>query len=166
MSLFRRSNGITLAIALLGGACSREAAPPPLVGAWRAQIAFGNGAFAGVRDLEFLYVFNAGGTMTESSNYDAAPPVAPAYGEWRQFGPGDFEARYRFYVTRPPGRLEDLAQGGGWLPAGFGVFTERITLSPDRQAFTSNIQYEAFDSAGKLVAGGGSGSGKGFRIGF
>ena len=53
-----------------------------LVGAWRGEVQFETGAFAAVPDLEFLYVFNAHGTMTESSNYDAAPPVTPAYGVW------------------------------------------------------------------------------------
>src|SRR4051812_42743591 len=43
-----------------------------LVGAWRSHVAFDSGAFANVKDLEFMYVFNAGGTMTESSNYDAS----------------------------------------------------------------------------------------------
>ena len=42
-----------------------------LVGEWRAHLQFTSGAFAPVKDLEFMYVFNQGGTMTESSNYDA-----------------------------------------------------------------------------------------------
>src|SRR4051812_33684080 len=42
-----------------------------LTGAWRSKIQFTTGSFAAVKDLEFMYVFNAGGTMTESSNYDA-----------------------------------------------------------------------------------------------
>ena len=37
-----------------------------------------------MKDLEFMYVFNVGGTMTASSNYDGAPPVPPAYGVWRR----------------------------------------------------------------------------------
>ena len=36
------------------------------------------------KDLEFMYAFNVSGTMTESSNYDAAPPVPPAYGVWKK----------------------------------------------------------------------------------
>ena len=46
-----------------------------LVGAWRSKLQFQSGDFAAIRDLEFMYVFNPGGTMTESSNYDAAPPA-------------------------------------------------------------------------------------------
>src|SRR5882724_2403555 len=71
-----------------------------LVGAWRGKIQFKTGAFSTIKDLEFMYVFNAGGTMTESSNYDASPPVPPAYGVWRAVGPGQFEAKYAFYQTR------------------------------------------------------------------
>ncbi len=44
---------------------------------WRARSA---------KDLEFMYVFHADGTMTESSNYDAFPPGPPAYGVWRNSG--------------------------------------------------------------------------------
>jgi len=40
-----------------------------LVGAWRGKIQFKTGTFSTIKDLEFMYVFNAGGTMTESSNY-------------------------------------------------------------------------------------------------
>ena len=45
-----------------------------------------SGAFAEVKDLEFMYVFNAGGTMIESSNYDGTPPVPSAYGIWKKTG--------------------------------------------------------------------------------
>jgi hypothetical protein len=31
---------------------------------------FSTGAFASVKDLEFMYVFNYGGTMTESSKIE------------------------------------------------------------------------------------------------
>ncbi len=122
--------------------------------------------FAAVDDLEFMYVFNLGGTMTESSNYDGAPPVPPAYGIWRQVGPGRFEVRYEFYPTRAPARLDDLMAGGGWSPAGRGVFFETITVSDDGETFASQIRYEAFDRADKPVAGGGEGSGLGVRLRF
>ena len=82
-------------IALLGVAVGPQPKPPAasavaspeLLGEWRAQLQFTSGAFAAVKDLEFMYVFNSGGTMTESSNYDASPPVPPAYGIWRTVGP-------------------------------------------------------------------------------
>ena len=67
-----------------------DTASPDLVGEWRAQLQFTSGAFASIKDLEFMYVFNQGGTMTESSNYDASPPVPPAYGIWRKVGNREF----------------------------------------------------------------------------
>ena len=100
-----------------------------LVGQWRARLDFEDGDFAAVDDLEFMYVFNAGGTLTESSNYDAAPPVPPAYGIWRRTGPDRFEAKYEFYPTSAPGGLDEITSGGGWLVAGRGVFTEAITIA-------------------------------------
>jgi hypothetical protein len=51
-----------------------------LAGAWQGRVQFTTGAFADTKDLEFMYAFNSGGTMTESSNYDAAPPAPPADG--------------------------------------------------------------------------------------
>jgi hypothetical protein len=126
-----------------------------LVGAWRGKVQFKSGAFAAVKDLEFMYVFNEGGTMTESSNYDGAPPVPPAYGIWRRTGPGQFEARYEFYSTKSPANLDDIAKGGGWLPAGRGILSERIALSENGRSFKSTIKYNAFDQSGKSVEGGG-----------
>src|SRR5262249_10929589 len=67
------------------------AADPDLNGEWRARLQFSSGAFASIKDLEFMYSFNQGGTMTESSNYDGNPPVPPAYGIWRRTGPKEFE---------------------------------------------------------------------------
>ena len=99
-------------------------ASPDLMGEWRAQLQFSSGAFASIKDLEFMYSFNQGGTMTESSNYDASPPVPPAYGIWRQVGPGKFEAKYEFYVTKAPAAFTEIVKGGGWGPAGRGVFVE------------------------------------------
>ena len=151
-----------------GSTAGSEARPATLglVGQWRARLRFSGGEFAAVDDLEFMYVFNLGGTMTESSNYDGAPPVPPAYGIWRQVGPGRFEVRYEFYPTRAPARLDDLVAGGGWGPAGRGVFFEKITVSDDGETFASQIRYEAFDRADKPVAGGGEGSGLGVRLRF
>lgn len=159
-------------LALLASAgCSTKSTPAPratttqpLVGAWRSNVQFSGGVFAPVRDLEFLYVFNAGGTMTESSNHDGAPPVPPAYGVWREVTPNQFEAKYLFYATKAPSRFEEISGGGGWLPAGHGEITERIQLSGDGQSFESTITYEALDSSGKPVAGGGEARGHGARI--
>ena len=163
----------TIAAILLATGC-RDAAPPwtletssrdSLVGAWRSQIRFSGGTLAEMKELEFMYVFNAGGTMTESSNYDAAPPSPPAYGSWRKTGPGQFEAKYLFYQTKPPGNVEDLAKNG-WSPSGQGVLTEKITLSDDGRTFKSTIKYAAFDPAGKPVEGAGEGTGTGARMEF
>ena len=151
---------------LLSAACAPKPASDALVGAWRSRIQFSSGAFAAMKDLEFMYVFNAGGTLTESSNYDGAPPVPPAYGVWREVGPQQYEARYLFYITRPPARLEDMTGGGGWMPSGHGVFTERIRLAADGKSFESTIAYEAFDSLGKPAVGGGPATGHGVRIDF
>jgi hypothetical protein len=139
---------------------------PGLVGAWKERLQFQTGAFAAIKDLEFMYVFNAGGTMTESSNYDAAPPVPPAYGIWKHVGSNEYEAKYEFYLTRIPTPAESTISSGGWLPAGHCVFKERITLSLDGNSFTSTIRYEVFDQLGKPTPGGGEAKGRGIRLRF
>ena len=48
-----------------------ETASPDLAGEWRAQLQFSSGAFASIKDLEFMYAFNQGGTMTESIRMSA-----------------------------------------------------------------------------------------------
>ena len=137
----------------------------PLIGAWRSTIQFETGAFAEIKDLQFMYVFNAGGTLTESSNYDGAPPVPPAYGVWRMIGPNVFEARYEYFSTAPS-ESDAFLKRAGWRPSGVGVFTERIELAPDARTFTSTIRYEALDTRGERIEGGGEARGKGARIGF
>ena len=91
-----------------------------LTGAWRSSLKFKTWPFAGVKDLEFMYVFNEGGTLTESSSYDGAPPVPGACGVWRSVGPNEFEAKYGYFGNAPSGR---------------GVLTERIALSADARTF-------------------------------
>lgn len=137
-----------------------------LVGAWHSSVRFSGGALAEMKDLEFLYAFNAGGTMTESSNYDGAPPVPPAYGIWRKTGPRQFEAKYDFFVTKAPGTFEEIAKGSGWTPAGRGVLVEKFTLSEDGSSYKSTISFTAFDQAGKPAEGGGQGTGAGTRLAF
>ena len=161
-------------IALLGVAgrpqpkplVATDPAAPELLGQWRAQLQFTSGAFAAIKDFEFMYVFNSGGTMTESSNYDGAPPVPPAYGIWRNVGPKQFEVKYEFYVTKAPAAFEEITKGGGWGPAGRGIFVERITLSDDGKSFTSKIKYDQFDTAGKPAEGGGVATGRGVKLTF
>jgi hypothetical protein len=151
-----------LAAAVVCAGC--EPGPEPLVGAWRSSLQFEDGAFAGIKDLQFMYVFNAGGTLTESSNYDGAPPVPPAYGAWRRVGPNEYEARYEFFSTAPAVAV-DFLKGAGWLPAGRGVFTESIRLADDGGTFTSTLRYEPFDANGRPIDGGGTARGRAVRIG-
>jgi hypothetical protein len=154
--------GFLVAIIVLGG-CAQPA--PPLVGAWRSKVQFESGDFAAFQDLEFMYVFNAGGTMTESSNYDAAPPVPPAYGVWRETGKNAYTAKYEYYATQPS-EAEQFQKGAGWLPAGHGVLTETITLADDGQSYTATLDFELFDAKGNPVEGGGTARVQGVRIGF
>jgi len=137
-----------------------------LAGAWRARVQFTTGALAPVKDLEFMYVFNEGGTMTESSNYDASPPMPPAYGVWKEVGIGQYEARYSFFMTSTASILDEISKGGGWAPNGHGVLVEKITLSEDGNSFDSTITLELFDRDGKPIEGGGEAAGKGERINF
>jgi hypothetical protein len=168
MLRLRRRALLVLVFATLAG-CARAPEPatsPALVGAWRSSVQFSSGALAPVKNLEFLYVFNAGGTMTESSNYDATPPVPPAYGEWRQVGAGRFEAKYTFFTTGPLTDVKSLATGGGWLPSGSGVLTEQIRLAADGRSYEAKMTLAMFDTAGKPVAGGGEATVHAKRVGF
>jgi hypothetical protein len=137
-----------------------------LVGAWRGAMQFTTGAFAGTKDLELMYAFAAGGTMTESSNYDAAPPVPPAYGVWRRVGARRYEAKYQFFQTRPVTTADELVKSGGWVPNGYGVITQAFVLSEDGKTFESKATLELFDKEGKPTAGGGEATARGTRIGF
>jgi hypothetical protein len=137
-----------------------------LAGAWRAKVLFKSGMLADWKNLEFMYSFNQGGTMTESSNYDGSPPGPPAYGVWRKTGARQFEARYEVFLTKSAKPLEEIAKGGGWLPDGHGILSEKITLSADGKSFKSIIRWDAFDQAGKAVESGIEGTGEGKRMGF
>ena len=126
-------------VGLLASGCAKRPSPGPgedtgiasLTGAWRGKVQFTSGAFAAVKDLEFMYVFNVGGTMTESSNYDfASPPSPPAYGIWRKVGPGQYEAKYSCFLAKAPAGMEDLAKSG-WPPGGYADLVEKITITED-----------------------------------
>jgi len=52
------------------------------------------------------------------------------------------------------------------MPAGYGEFTEQVTLSKDGKTFTSKMKYVAFDQNGKPAEGGGEASCNGRRIEF
>jgi hypothetical protein len=149
-----------------GASTPAPAAVSPLVGAWENRLQFSSGDMATIKDFRFLYSFNLGGTMTESSDYDGAPPVPPAYGVWHEIGPNKFEAKYVFYQTKPPASFKEITSGSGWLPTSRGILTERINLAADGNSFESTLTYEPFDMADKPVKGGGVGRGHGSRISF
>jgi hypothetical protein len=155
-----------LSMTVLAGCSTPKPATSPLVGAWQSNVTFTTGAFVPMKNLRFLYSYNAGGTMTESSNYDDAPPVPPAYGVWREVGPNKFEAKYIFFVTKVPASFQEIAGGGGWMPTGHGVLTENITLGADGNSYSSTIHWDNLDMDGKPVAGGGDGTTQGTRISF
>jgi hypothetical protein len=69
-------------------------------------------------------------------------------------------------VTKAPAAFDEITKGGGWGPAGRGVFVERIKLSDDGKSFTSKMKYDQFDTAGKLAEGGGEATGRGVKLTF
>lgn len=155
---------LLLGFGMTGCQTTKSAVDDDLTGAWKGKVQFKTGAFAAVTDLDFLYVFNAGGTMTESSNYDASPPVTPAYGVWKKTGPRQYEAKYAYYWTKAPASFDEIAKGGGWAPGGHGMLTQTITFSEDRNSFDSTIKYEVFDQAGKPTDPSSEAWAKGVRI--
>jgi hypothetical protein len=144
------STGILVFLFVVSFSCggNKNSQTDNIVGAWKGKVQFKSGAFAEVKDLEFMYVFNAGGTMTESSNYDGAPPVPPAYGIWKKTGENQYEAKYEFYTANPPSSFEDIKSSGGFSPAGYGVIVEEITLSDDGNSYSSVVTMALFDKAG------------------
>ena len=172
----KRTMAILLAtMVLLPAAGWSEAAPTrsqsspakvDLAGAWKAKVQFKSGMLADWKGLQFMYAFNQGGTMTESSNYDGSPPGPPAYGVWRKTGARKYEARYEVWLTKSEKPLEEIAKGGGWLPDGHGILSEMITLAEDGKSFKSIIRWDSFDQAGKAVESAIEGTGEGKRMGF
>jgi hypothetical protein len=123
-----------------------------IVGAWKGKVQFKTGAFAEMKGWQFMWVFNEGGTMTESSNYDGVPPTPPAYGIWKKSGDKQYVARYEFFITRVPASFEELIKSGGFPPGGYGVLTESITLSADGKSYNSKIHLNLFDQNDKQTA--------------
>ena len=150
------SVGLLTALSAVTFSCgdSKNTEPDELIGAWKGKVQFRTGMFAEVKDLEFMWVFNNGGTMTESSNYDGAPPMPPAYGIWKKISDRQYEARYEFYFTKIPASFEDITKAGGFAPAGYGILTEKITLSDDGKSYKSTIKYDSFDQTGKQMTSG------------
>jgi hypothetical protein len=104
--------------------------------------------------------------MNESSNYDASPPVPPAYGVWRMIQPRQYEAKYVFYMAKAPKAFKDIAAGGGWSPGGSGVLVETITLSDDAKTFKSTIKLDLVDGAGKQIENNSEAEAQAVRISF
>lgn len=160
------------ALALCASAAPGNGAAPHgrssdnLAGSWQGHVQFSSGAFAQVKDLDFMYVFGADGTMLESANYDSAPPVPPAYGVWRKLSARHYEAKYRFYLSRAVTSAEELIKGGGWAPDGYGVLTQSITLAADGNSFESTIMLTLFDRDGKALGDGGAATASGQRMRF
>lgn len=159
---------IVTLICIIGERASAQSAigSRDLAGAWTSKVQLTSGAYAEVKDLTFKMVFNVGGTMSESSNYDAAPPASPAYGVWRRISSRKFEAKYEFFQPQSATTSEEILKNNGWLPGGYGILRETITLSRDGNTFDSAISIDMFDNAGKAIAGGGKGTARGTRIKF
>jgi hypothetical protein len=159
---------IALIASVVLSTCSTETGTgsDTLAGAWRGKVRFTSGPFAATADLEFMYAFNLGGTMTESSNYDASPPVPPAYGAWKKTGARKYEAKYQFFQSKTISTADEIVKGGGWAPDGFGILSQTITLSEDGNSFDSRITLELFNNQGRAGTGGGEGTANGRRISF
>jgi hypothetical protein len=163
---------IATAFLLFAGMSPRESAAQAsddqgsLAGAWEGKVQFSTGAYAAVKDLRFMYAFMANGTMLESSNYDAAPPVPPAYGVWKRTSAREYLAKYRFYISSPVVSADALVKSGGWGPGGYGVLTEKIELAADGNSFVSTLALELFDKDGKSLGDGGVATGSATRLGF
>jgi hypothetical protein len=104
-------------------------------------------------------MYSAGGGMMESSNFDAAPPVPPAYGSWATSVDGGFRSTYVFFTTEAVDRLD---AGAGWEFSGSGKFREAITVGPNGDDYSSRLSYELYDTADALLAGQ---SGEGYAVG-
>lgn len=169
-----RFTRFALSAALLVTGCGNPSSPPNasadgarLVGAWRSKMVFRSGPLAEMKNLEFLYAYNAGGTMTESSNYDeAANSSPPTYGVWKQTGARTFQTKYVFYTTKAPAPATGQPSSGDWWPNGHDVLTETITLTDDGQTYTSTVGLAMVDKADAPISGGGAGTGAGTRIAF
>jgi hypothetical protein len=145
------SAGLLAGLLIILFSCVEQKNPQTdeLVGAWKGKVQFKTGVYSEIKDFEFMYVFNSGGTMTESSNYDGVPPTPPAYGIWEKTGEKEYRARYEFYWNKVPASYEELAKAGGFPNAGYGVLSENITLSDDGKSYSSTIKFNLYDQTGK-----------------
>jgi hypothetical protein len=162
------SYGLLAGLLIILFSCGEQKNPQKedIVGAWKGKVQFKTGIYAEIKDFEFMWVFNSGGTMTESSNYDGVPPTPPAYGIWKKTGEKGYEARYEFYWNKVPDSFEDLAKGGGFPNVGYGVLSEKITLSDDGHSYRSTINFNLFDHTGKQTVFNDEATAEAKRMGF
>ena len=143
--------GVGALLATASPACAQTDDENALLGAWRAHVAIDSGPLAGV-PFQFLLAYAAGGGMVESSNFDEAPPVPPAYGSWVATGQRTFRSTYLFFTTSPPGSPNTLATAG-WSFSGTGKLREQITLGRDGSTYSSRLYYQLFDANDKALPG-------------
>lgn len=142
---------VFLSLLLLSCIQDKNIQTDKLVGAWKGKVQFNTGVYAEIKDFEFMYVFNSGGTMTESSNYDGVPPTPPAYGIWQKIRENEYETHYEFYWNNVPASYDELVKAGGFTNAGYGVLSEKITLADDGKSYSSIIKFNLFDKDGKQL---------------
>jgi len=159
---------LLLLISLVIFSCTQDNTlqPEEIVGTWKGKVQFTTGVYAEIKDFEFMYAFNSGGTMTESSNYDGVPPTPPAYGIWKKTGAKEYETRYEFYWNKVPDSYEELVKAGGFTNVGYGVLSEKITLSDDGKSYGSTIKFSLFDQSGKQAVINEEGTVEAKRMGF
>jgi hypothetical protein len=150
----------TAAVGLIGagtmfGTPSPAGAEPDdrwgLLGAWRARVTIDSGPLAGI-PFQFLVTYAAGGGMVESSNFDEATPVPPAYGSWVATGPWTFRSTYVFFTTNPPSDPGTLPTAG-WAFSGSGKLREQITIAHDGTTYTSHLYYQLYDTTDNALPG-------------
>jgi hypothetical protein len=147
------SSGLLAGLLVILFSCVEQKPPQTanLVGAWKGKVQFKTGVYAEIKDFEFMWVYNSGGTMTESSNYDGVPPTPPAYGIWKKTGDKQYKTRYEFYWNKVPASYEELVKAGGFSNAGYGVLSEKIILSENGDSYSSTIKFNLFDQTGKQL---------------
>jgi hypothetical protein len=147
------SSGLLAGLLIILFSCIEQKPPQTanLTGTWKGKVQFKTGVYAEIKDFEFMWVYNSGGTMTESSNYDGVPPTPPAYGIWKKTGDKKYETHYEFYWNKVPAAYEELVKAGGFPNAGYGVLSEKIILSENGDSYSSTIKFNLFDQSGKQL---------------
>ena len=90
--------------------------------------------------------------------------MPPAYGVWKKAGFRKYEAKYHFFQSKAVTTADELVKDGGWVPVGYGILAQKMTLSADGKSFDSRIVLELFDKDGKPATGGGEATATAQRI--